>query len=589
MQLERRVEVETPEHVALAFQLAGPGSRFIAFLYDVTVIVASGITLLALLALFNLLGVPDIAMPILSALLLLAVFLLFWGYFTFFEGFREGQTPGKKRFGLRVVHEGGYPLTLRGAAVRNLVRIVDWQPMPSWGLGGLLVLLHPRSQRLGDMAAGTIVVRERAAAALPEEVQAAGPPRLSDEEYDVLRQYATRRDALESAARLRVAGKLAPHFAPYARETARARLIDTANPHHADDVLMAVYADESGRRIASGARTGSGSPAAAALLRRQRPRWAEYLSLLRRARSQRLSRLPEAEVSRFAALYREVAADLARARTYGASADMLYTLERAVGSGHNLLYRTPPASARRAWHWLTISFPRLVRARSGAILLASLLLYAPAVAAYMAVVLEPDRARVIIPAGMIARAEEGAERQQRGEGYIDVPEMMMPVFSTRIITNNVQVAFLAFAGGVLAGAGTILILLTNGIFLGAVAGLFHAESLKIYFWSFVLPHGVIELTAICIAGGAGLWLGSAFVLPGRRTRREVLVERGREAVSMIGGVAMLLVFAGIIEGFISPSTLPAPAKFIFSALTLLILGVYLTRTGRDEVTTDLAA
>jgi uncharacterized membrane protein SpoIIM required for sporulation/uncharacterized RDD family membrane protein YckC len=580
VEFDRHVEVETPEHVALAFQLAGPGSRFVAFLYDATVIIAGILSLIAIVTLFDLIGLPDIAFPFLSALLVLAVFLIFWGYFSFFEGFREGQTPGKRHFGLRVVHEGGYPLTLRGAAVRNLVRIVDWQPMPSWGIGGLLVLLHPRAQRLGDMAAGTIVVRERTAAALPEDVQAQGPPRLSDAEYDVLRGYATRRAALEKTARLRVAAKLAPHFARYVQDTARGRLIDVRNDAHADDLLMTVYDDESGRRIASGARTGSGSPAAASLLRRQRSRWAEYLSLLRRARTQRLSRLPEAEVSRFAALYREVAADLARARTYGASSDMLYTLERAVGSGHNLLYRTPPASARRAWQWLTTSFPQLVRTRSGAIALASALLYLPAIVAYTAVVRDPDRARVIVPAEMISRAEEGAERQARGDGYVDVPEVMMPVFSTRIITNNVQVAFLAFAGGVLAGAGTILILLTNGIFLGAVAGLFHAESLKLYFWSFVLPHGIIELTAICIAGGAGLWLGSAFVLPGRRTRREVLYERGREAVSLIAGVAMLLVIAGIIEGFISPSTLPAAAKLVFAGLTLIVLVVYLGTTGR---------
>jgi uncharacterized membrane protein SpoIIM required for sporulation len=186
----------------------------------------------------------------------------------------------------------------------------------------------------------------------------------------------------------------------------------------------------------------------------------------------------------------------------------------------------------------------------------------------------------MMPAEMITRAEEGAQRLEEGLGYVDVPPTAMPLMASGIIANNVQVSFVAFAGGVLAGLGTILVLLLNGIFLGAVVGLFHAEGLDLYLWSFVLPHGVIELTAICIAGGAGLWLGSAIVLPGRMTRSRALTERGREAISLVAGVVVLLLIAGVIEGFISPGPFPPLFKIGFGALTGVALFWYLLLGGR---------
>ena len=223
-----------------------------------------------------------------------------------------------------------------------------------------------------------------------------------------------------------------------------------------------------------------------------------------------------------------------------------------------------------------------------AVLLAAVLLYGPALASYIAIVTVPARASLIVPAAMIARADEGAARQARGEGYVDVPEIFMPLFSSTIIANNVQVTFFAFAGGIVLGLGTALILLINGVMLGGTAGVFHAKGLSLYLWSFVLPHGIIELTAICIAGGAGLLLGSAILIPGRRTRRDALVRRGREAVSLLGGTVVLLLLAGLIEGFISPSALPDAAKLAFGALTAVVLTAYLVSAGRGA-TADHAA
>jgi uncharacterized membrane protein SpoIIM required for sporulation/uncharacterized RDD family membrane protein YckC len=585
----RELQVETPEHVAIGYALADLGSRFAALLLDGAIVFGS------LGALF--VGVPLLARRFgaipegiagwgLAALVLIG-FTLVWGYFVYFEGLRDGQTPGKRTLGIRVVHEGGYPLTVRGAAVRNLLRLVDVQPIPSWLVGGVTMLLHPRTQRLGDMAAGTIVVRERIAALLPEELAtpsagALGPPRLPAATLVALGSYVARRSALEPEVRHRIAGRLAAPLREIIAADSRGRQMT------ADAYLVLLHGEESARHAAAGGVGGSGSAQAAALVRSQRTAWNEYLELLARARKRGVQRLPEEKISRFASLYRGVAADLARARSYGGSAELVYSLERWVGAGHNLLYRPAQRSWRLLGRWLGTGFPALVRRRWRPIALAAALFALPALVTFAAVRLEPTRARDLVPAGMIARAEEAEQRGAEGKGYVDVPEVFMPVMATGIMANNVQVTFAAFAGGVLAGLGTVLILLFNGVHLGSVAGLFANHAASLHLWTFVLPHGVIEITAICIAGGAGIWLGSALLLPGRRTRGEMLVERGREAVMLLAGTTSLLVIAGAIEGFISPSALPRTAKLAAAALFALLLFAYLGLAGRGGVDPEAA-
>jgi uncharacterized membrane protein SpoIIM required for sporulation/uncharacterized RDD family membrane protein YckC len=586
--VDRQVEVETPEHVAIGYELADLGSRFAALLLDGLILLSGGLVLwIGLPLLASVLPLPKWVTSAGLALIILASFGWIWGYFFYFEGFTDGQTPGKKRMGIRAVHDGGYPLTARGAAVRNLLRIVDMQPGLTWVVGGLSMMLSGRTKRLGDIAAGTVVVRERLGEPLPEEAAAtvaAGPPRLSAEEYAWLARYVARREALDPAVRGRLAsqqvGRIARHFPD-----------DPRRQHMSPDgFLVLVQQEEAGRRSAAGLGGASGSAQAASLFRRQRKEWDLYRALLERAQKKGMADLPEREVSRFAALYREVAADLARARTYGGSPALVYMLERAVGAGHNLLYRPAGRSWALLKEWLAAGFPRLVRKRWLPIAAAAALFYLPAAATYAAVRVRPELSRQLVSAEMMSRAEEAAQKEAQGRGYVEVQQAMMPIMSTSIISNNVQVTFMAFAGGILAGLGTVLTLVFNGISLGGVAGVFANHGQSLHLWTFVVGHGAIELTAICIAGGAGLWMGSAMLLPGRRTRREVLVERCREAVSLVAGTTMMLVVAGSIEGFVSPSTLPREVKFTFAAVVALVLVIYLLFAGRgkDEALTRLA-
>jgi uncharacterized membrane protein SpoIIM required for sporulation/uncharacterized RDD family membrane protein YckC len=569
----RQVEVETPEHVAVGYELADLGSRFTALVIDgailVSVLLVMWIVLPLTVALVG--GLPELVKSAGLAMLTVASVAVLWGYFAYFESARDGQTPGKRRLGLRVVLDGGYPVTARAALVRNLLRAVDILPPPTWLVGGAVMMLHPQTKRIGDIVAGTMVVREPRELSLPEEQAeggAAGPPRLTEEEFATLARYVDRRAALPDEARGRIATRLVQQLAARLPEDEPGRRVMSP-----DRFLAKLHEDELQRRAAGG--HSAGNPQAAVLVRAQRGKWNAYRGLVEEATKRGLRALPEEDVSRFASLYRETAADLARARTYRASPELVYALERWVGAGHNLLYRPGARTGRELVAWLARGFPALVRRRWRPIALAALLLYGPMAVVAASVYVEPSRARSILPAQMLARAEEGAERRGAGLGYVDVPEIGMPLMAGQIIANNVQVTLLAFAGGVTGGLATTATLVFNGVFIGAMFGLFAAYALSGHLFAFVLPHGVVELTAICIAGGAGLHLGSALLMPGRATRGAALVSRGREAVALLGGTVVLLVVAGLIEGFISPARLPFAVKGAVSALSFVLLFLYL--------------
>jgi uncharacterized membrane protein SpoIIM required for sporulation len=153
--------------------------------------------------------------------------------------------------------------------------------------------------------------------------------------------------------------------------------------------------------------------------------------------------------------------------------------------------------------------------------------------------------------------------------------------SSAVISNNIKVSITAFAGGVTFGLLTVYALVTNGLMLGALGAYFSTSPARARdFWSLILPHGIIELTAISIAGAAGLILGWAMIAPGNLSRWDSLRKASREALPLVGGVAAMLILAGLIEGFFTPSPLSASVKLLFSALTAVGLVFYFFRENR---------
>ena len=581
--LDQVVEVETPEQVVVSYSVAGVGSRAAAALVDYAICLAA---LLAVLVVARLAMLPfrgavtrELTTPWVFALLMVAQFAILWGYYVLFEGLRDGQTPGKRQLGLRVVQDGGYSVTFAASAVRNIVRVVDMQPGIFYLVGIVSVALSRRGKRLGDVVAGTFVVRERLGRA-PQAAAPGGaggaaslvPATLADDEFALLEHYLARRAGLDPARRADLAGRLAARLRPRAPDLA---LADAP-------FLLALFERERQAR-ARGAAAASDTGARReqhAIVAAGAERWSAFAALLADAQRRGLAALSEEEVSDFVARYREVATDLARLRTAtrGRDSDALFRLGRLVAGGHNLLYRRGSRGWRRAARYLARDVPREVRRAWRPIGIAALLLFGPAVASFETVRRRPELAPQLVPAQLIERAEEGVARAGRAGAYLpdEIARLRGPVLASAITANNVQVTYVAFALGVTAGIGTVFMLVANGVgALGAPLGLYASKGIADQILGFVAPHGVLELAAICIAGGGGLLLAAAILLPGARTRGEALVEEGRRAIHLIAASTLLLLVAGLLEGNVSPLPWRNEWKYAVAAATAVALAVYL--------------
>ncbi len=592
--LESSVDVETPELVTISFAVAGIGSRGAAALID-------GLLVLVLLLVLSAVGIGSILAlgrggggAVALAILLLLQFGVFWGYFVLFEWLNDGQTPGKRWLGLRVVQDGGFSVTFANAAVRNLLRLVDAQPGLLYGVGIVATLVSKRGKRLGDLVAGTIVVRERTAVvpsgALARAAQASsstpGVPLLDDESFALVERMVARRESLDEERALELERRVAERVRP-----ALDALAGQAGPRARGAPSVRT---QLGRLVAHerAARAGGSAAVGVSGARRERhaivaqgaERWAAFGASVAAVRRRGLVALDGEEVSRFVHDYRDVAADLARLRTAlgGRESDETLLLGRLVAEGHNLLYRRAAVPVADAWRLLARRLPAEVRRSAGPILLAAALLFGPAIVAGVTVWQRPTLASEFIPSEMRARADGGVERARRGTGYIEDPGLFRPVMASQIVANNVQVSFGVFALGITAGIGTAAMLVFNGVHLGGVMGLYASKGILPLLLAFVAPHGVLELTAIAVAGGAGLLLGGALLVPGARTRADALVEDGQRAVRLVLVATLLLLVAGAIEGLVSPiPNWPLSAKLAVAALTAVALTLYL-RAGRGD-------
>ncbi len=577
---EQTVDVETPELVVLTYSLAGVGSRVLAGLTDLLICVGAFVLLIAA---FTSLAAGRLSLRFDTsaswgvALLVLAQFAILWGYYVLFEGLMDGQTPGKRFHRLRVVREGGYSVTFGVSAVRNLIRMLDMQPGIFYLVGLTSLLVTRRGRRLGDLVAGTIVVREDVRPAVAPvrgrrdttdatTLQTA----LTEDEYVVLARFVERWSTLEPLRRTALSTQLAERFA--------AALPDDDTP--AGQRLLELHEREQrarSRGVASRGETGAGRERQA-LIAAGMARWTAFAGTLATAQKRGLQALGEEGVREFVADYRALSADLARLRTAsaGRSLDEMFFLGRLVAGAHNLLYRDRGMSLRGAVRYLFTDVPREVRRSAAPIALAALLLFGPALIAAVGVARSPALAAKLLPSSMLQRAEDGVRRAREGEGYIDDPQLLRPVMASSIVTNNVQVTFAAFAGGVTAGLLTILLLVLNGISLGSVVGLYASKGIASLLLAFVAPHGVLELFAICVAGGGAFLVAAGMLLPGQRSRGRALVENARRAIRLIAASTFLLVMAGTLEGFVSPIPWwPLEGKLAVSGVTLLFLVMYL--------------
>ena len=271
-----------------------------------------------------------------------------------------------------------------------------------------------------------------------------------------------------------------------------------------------------------------------------------------------MSALSSAELNELGRLYRQVTSDLALAQRDFPDQKVTIYLNRLVASAHALIYRSEPLRWGALGRFYRHTFPQLYRQVLPYTTLAFLLFLLPAVIAFFVVWSQPDAIYTLLGpgiAGLVRKVEEG-------ELWTEIAPSVRSAASTLILTNNIQVMFFTFAGGITAGLLTVWVLILNGLNLGAIFGLLQAHGLSVGLAEFVVAHGFIELSVIFLAGGCGLYVGDGLLRPGLLTRREALVQRSRLAVQLILGCVPLLVVAGLIEGFVSPSALPGWVKAV---------------------------
>jgi uncharacterized membrane protein SpoIIM required for sporulation/uncharacterized RDD family membrane protein YckC len=580
LDLRQHHGVETPEHVEVRLELAGVGSRMAAAILD-TILLYLSLLLLFLVGSQEVDVIGGAARGWFAAAVLLLLFGLVWGYFAAFEAWNGGRTPGKQALGIRVVMDTGRPVTVGAAVVRNLVRLLDcYFPLLPILPALLLMFINKSNKRLGDMAAGTIVVRDRptdwalgamtAPSPADHEELETGPPELSEDEFRLLDRFLARLNDLDAVVQVRMTTELARRFeGKIPRRT-----------HDVQAYLVQVFADEQRKRRSRFGTRGAGGAGrttvtAERFLAKKRDSWEAFRTVAVRMERSGVGALAAGEIPAFAARYREVAADLARARTYGVDQRVIEYLERVVSAGHNALYRARGKQGTPLARYLLRDFPAAVVQSWAYVLVAFALFIVPAAVGYVMIRERPGLAEEVVSPVMVGRAEQAAERQAEGRGYAEAEGDERPVIAAAIIGNNIQVSFGVFVGGLTCGLLTGWLLFANGMMLGLGFGLFKNYGALGYLTTFVAAHGVLELTAIFISAGAGFRLAKAIIAPGDRTRKDALVIEGRVAVLMVGAVVTLLAIAGAIEGLLSTSDAPAVWKYGVSAATSVFLLLYL--------------
>jgi uncharacterized membrane protein SpoIIM required for sporulation len=290
----------------------------------------------------------------------------------------------------------------------------------------------------------------------------------------------------------------------------------------------------------------------------------------------RLDTLAPTSIARAAALYRAVCADLMRAQGAGYGPDVIAHLDALAARGHNALYSAPPYRLRAAYELLAHEFPRTLRKYWRFCALAAALFLLPGLLGFFAARASRPFALHVLPEAMAEQMEQSYS-EGFNKGRSEGQDAGMAGF---YVYNNIGIAFRCFATGVLLGLGSGFFLVYNGLIIGVVAGLVSRAGHGLNLLTFTSGHSAFELTAIVISGAAGMVMGYALVDTGGLTRWASVRKKARDLASLVLGAAFLLLLAALIEGFWSPSGVPAPVKWGVGLLNCVMVGLYFTRAGR---------
>lgn len=311
-------------------------------------------------------------------------------------------------------------------------------------------------------------------------------------------------------------------------------------------------------------------------VRQRKPSWQKLESILAGIEKNGMHSLKKDDLRQLGRLYRATSADLSRARSFLVDRQLESYINNLVVRAHNQVYQTENNRFIDLLNFLWFGFPNLVVKNIGYVVAAFILFALPMVGSYLATDQDLNFARQELLSGQPLVPDHIWSTIEKRQMWTDGVANFSPLAASQIATNNIHVSVLAFALGITFGLGTAWVLVLNGLSLGTVFGVCHNYGIAHNLLAFVAPHGVLELTAIFISGGAGLLLGKALLFPGNYSRADALKNAARPALALFGGCIPILIIAGTIEGFVSPRTdISLLSRYWLSLTTFVCLSLYL--------------
>jgi len=311
---------------------------------------------------------------------------------------------------------------------------------------------------------------------------------------------------------------------------------------------------------------------------RHKPQWEELERLVRRAQTS-IRGMSPGELSRLDLLYRQTTVHLAQVSTRTRDLSLLRYLNDLTASAHAVIYLRPkPSVLTSAWTFVHAGFARAVVRTLRFHAIAGSLFFLGALLAYFAVKHDPSAAYALLPA--MESRQPGSTPEQLLESLRSGRNLGSGnkfFFASFLFTHNLKVGLMALATGILAAVPCVILIIYNGMILGAFTAVHHDSGIYGEYWAWILPHGITEIGAIVLCGGIGLSLGRAIVCPGIHSRSESLRRAGVDAAPVIIGVGVMLFFAALIESYLRQSNLPTWARFAFAGGTFIFWAGYFGR------------
>ncbi len=534
--MEEQLKLHTAGAAEFSLAIAGVGSRSYAFIIDWHIRFILALAWVLIVALVVSMMSPEARFfeGFFSALwkhpkiTWIGAALIYLAYHPLLEVLMSGRTPGKRMAGVRIVSITGQTPTVGALLIRNVFRLIDSLPL-FYILGLGVALFNQRNVRIGDIAAGTLLVFENKTAHIKSQLTT----HVGQADLELLNDIVERWPSLGRAARQRLALK-------YLEKTGE--VLTTAEETD-ERVLHARL-----KHILTISKSDQPAPTALVTwLKSRQAIWENLRSLLKLEHATGALKVEEAKglIRGFRGLLR----DVSLARSTIPSSRLTGQLEALLVETHDTIYRAPSNLRQDLMQLMRKEVPEVVASLRGAIVATSGLFLGSAIAGWLLVYTYPELASLFA-------SEEMINTVQRGELWTDGLLNIMPSawLSLSIMTNNILVTLFAFVLGALYGLGTIYIVTLNGLMLGAAFAFTAQYDLDGKLLKFIVAHGVVELSIVCLAAAADIQLGEALARPGKCTTR---AEAFRAAVARAGKLlpvcALFLVGAGLIEGYISPN------------------------------------